>query len=572
MSIGVEFTHEALVDFVDDALMAGRPLTPSDIDAMMARLAAMGIRRVAWTYYGDGHGGMIVPAAYTSDPRLGWSHCDQTYRRLGNPLKVAVEAGHRHDLEVYAYFKPYETGPSVVLPAGSPVAAANGLLDHLGGRLAWMDPFVRDNPSLRIKRRMDDIPPDVADRAIRTIRLVKSDAAPTRITPEHLQVWTSDANWRYRRAAVDFTFAQSIEKAPRRVCDHFGNRVTEAGDDVRVLTLGGLDLRDKYVLLTTDFADGGSFANSAPAIMEALDERGAVIPGVFATGTAIGYGALVNFREGGLMFDYGWGREVITLDAPNASGTKGLIAYTRGRNAYLSGALCETEPAVERFWLGCLEEMIAAGVDGVDFREENHSTMTDFPEDYGFNDVILGQCGGAKGEALMHAIAQVRGDAYTGFLRACRNRLAHAGRKMRYNLQADYFRPDPSASRLLAYPLNLQFQWRRWIGEGLLDAVTLRSYVMPGCSYQTPLGQMLSDGVVAEMIGVSRDHGLPVTVNRYVTAAGEGRLKDEVRLVQLDGRFGGFIFYETYDYLAFKAEGECVVSKPWVAAAIERNP
>ena len=44
--------------------------------------------------------------------------------------------------------------------------------------------------------------------------------------------------------------------------------------------------------------------------------------------------------------------------------------------------------------------MIAAGVDGVDFREENHSTHTDYPEDYGFNDVVLQQCGKLTGQAL----------------------------------------------------------------------------------------------------------------------------------------------------------------------------
>src|SRR5262249_60821271 len=56
---------EAFVDFVDDGLIAGRPITPQHIDALMRRLKEMGVRRVSWSYYGDGHGGFLVPAGYT---------------------------------------------------------------------------------------------------------------------------------------------------------------------------------------------------------------------------------------------------------------------------------------------------------------------------------------------------------------------------------------------------------------------------------------------------------------------------------------------------------------------------
>ena len=48
----------------------------------------------------------------------------------------------------------------------------------------------------------------------------------------------------------------------------------------------------------------------------------------------------------GLIFDYGWGSAPVTLDAPNGSDRSGFIAFTRGRNAFLPAALCETEPQV----------------------------------------------------------------------------------------------------------------------------------------------------------------------------------------------------------------------------------
>ena len=39
----------------------------------------------------------------------------------------------------------------------------------------------------------------------------------------------------------------------------------------------------------------------------------------------------------------------------------GFIAFARGRNEYLSGALCETEPQVQEFWLSCIEGMLDMG-------------------------------------------------------------------------------------------------------------------------------------------------------------------------------------------------------------------
>jgi hypothetical protein len=577
------FLLEALVDFPDDAVVAGRALTPQDLDAMMAKLAELGIRRVSWAYYGDGHGGFLNPVDFTdgepyqSDEKSEWQYFDATYRLLVNPLKVAVEAGHRHGLEVYAYYKPYETGPGIMFPAGSPLAKKWGLLDCLGGRLTWMDPFVRDHPQLRIKRRGDDLPAWAATAPIHRIRLTKKDAMPTRLTAEHLQIWTSPNNYRYTRKPVKFTFRETVEPAPREVRDQQGNVLTRQGDSVRVITLSGLDLTDKFVAITTDFAGGAAdFVNSGLALLTVFDALGREIPGTFASGGAVWAGNLVSLREGGLMFDFGWGATPVLLDAPNGAaergstadlpldaadthGKQGFIAFTRGRNAYLPGALCETEPEVRAFWLRCIDEMIAAGVDGVDFREENHSTHTDHPEDYGFNEAILAKARTRPGD-LMANVAAVRGEAYTDFLRACHQRLAKAGRAMRYNLQMDFFRPNPPASRRLAYPANIHFEWQRWIDEGFLDGAILRFFSLP-------FNTLFDDGITQDMIAHAQRRGIPLTVNRYVGTPAD-KLSAEVQRVKHDGRFAGFIFYEVSAYISYGASpGEAVVKYPPVLQA-----
>jgi hypothetical protein len=549
------FRLEALVDFPDDALTSPVPVTAKHIDAMMQRLKELGVRRVTWGYYGDGRGGYLIPTACRDQD---WKNLALTYRQLGNPLKVAVEAGHRHGLEVYAYFKPYETGPAVMPPEGSPEAKHDGRLPHKGASLAWLDPFVVQHPQLRIKHR-DPLPQTIKAIAVRAIRLTKSDAAPTRITKDRLEIWTSPNNYRYRRAGGVPELLQSVEKSPREVRDAEGRVLTRKGDPVRVLTLAGLNIQEKYVLVTTTFSDGvGDFTNSGIALLTALDGNGREIPGVFASGGAIWMGSMVDFRKGGLMFDYGFGASPVTLDRPNASGKQGFVAFTAGRNEYLPGALCETEPKVQKFWLSCLDEMIAAGVDGVDFREENHSTHTDFPEEYGYNPIVLKRCEGLAGN-LEDNVARVRGEAYTDFLRQCKQRLSASGKRMRYNLQLDFLRPDPPACRLLAYPANLRFEWRRWLEEGLMDEANIRFY-------QLPFSAVFDDKIAQEIIAVCRQRGIPMCVNRYLH---NETLPAEVQRVKNDGRFAGFIFYETQSFLKFDASGDCTLSNPAVQNAVD---
>jgi hypothetical protein len=439
-------------------------------------------------------------------------------------------------------------------PEGSPQAKTMGLLPQIGGMLGWMDPFVKAHPELRIKRRSDDLPLGVDQAVVASIRLIKKDGSPTRITKDHLQIWTSEANWQYKQPKVNFAFSEAVEKAPRPVRDQRGNVLTGAGQSVRVLTLSGLKLTDKYILVTTDFADGQpDFVNAGTALVEVIDAHGRVIPVEVASGATIWCANLQNFRTAGLNFGYGWGAAPVALDAPNASGKKGLIAFARGRNRYLSGALCETEPKVQKFWMACLEEMIAAGVDGVDFREENHSTHTDYPEDYGFNEVILKQCGGLKGEALTAKMAEIRGRAYTDFLRQCKKRLATAGKRMRYNLQVDWLRPDRPANRALAYPANMNWEWSKWIDEGLMDEAILRFMQIQ------PYTAVLADPVSREVVERCRRNAISVTFNQYIDRSGTkgSDVPEQVKRVRADGRFSGFILYETANFLRFDAQGGC---------------
>ena len=576
------FTLETLVDFVDDALSTPLTITPAHVDSLMSNLARAGVRRVIWGYYGDGHGGWFSPAGierYIAELGIAedqnyWGACLRTYKALGNPLRVAVDAAHRHGIEVYAYFKPYETGPAMSFHEGSPEGLEWGRLPIIGGYLTWLDPFVVKNPHLRIKRRTDDMWPGHESAATRSIRLTKKDASPTRVTKANLQVWTSDRNYGYRRVPADagYDLVETVEPSPREVRDVYGNVVTRAGQPVRVLTLRGLNLTDRFVAVTTAITSGTpDFENAWDRLLTAYDERGQEIPGVYATGTAIWFPELERFPEGGLVFDTGRGPEVVALDAPRSgvdyagpesakhhigfTPVRGVIAFARGRNAYLSGALCETEPAVQEYWLRCLGEILDAGVDGVEFRVENHSAHSDTPQDYGFNPIVVEKAGIRAGETPdLGAISRVRSEAYTDFLRRANRAIKGRGKRMRVNLNVDWFRPpeERPGSRKIAYPANIEFHWRQWVDEGLLDEAMLRVFAKP---FEGIFG---ADATAQEMVAHAAARGIPVTVNRYVWD--NPGLADELTRVRDDGRFAGFVLYETWSYTKINPDGTWTIA------------
>ncbi len=543
------FRLEALTDFVDDAL--NTTITREHVRSMMQTLREMGVRRISWAYYADGRGGFLVPAGLDEQ----WRHLADTYQGLGNPLRVATEIAHEFGLELFAYYKPYETGPALALAEGSPEARAFGRVRQCGAWLTWFDPFVVENPHLRIRRRSDDAVADRSNERISALRLVKSDDSPTRITAEHLQIWSSKFNYRYKPLGTKFSFREEVVPSPREVRDINGTLLTQKNAPVRTLTLSGFELTDPYVLVTTDFTGGpADFANAGTDLLVALDSSGREIPGVLFSGARIYMADRIDFRNWGLVFDCGYGRQKAYLDAPNKSGHQGCVAFCRGRNEYLPGALCETEPDVRRFWLSCIEEMLDAGVDGIDFRVENHGTHTEYPEEYGFNTVVLEECR-RRGRTDQRTISEVRGQAYTQFLREAKRRIASRKKQMRVNLNIDWFRPDPPPNRRLAYPANIEFDWRRWVDEGLMDEGILRMFHLP-------LNNIFGgDSVAKDMIDRCQKKGIPLTVNRYINPSSAA----EFDRVRRDSRFSGFIMYETASYLQFQPNGGCKVINNVVA-------
>lgn len=557
-----EFFLSTSVDFFDDA--GESVYGPQNVDAMMRTFKDMGIRRVYWAHYGDAsydflwEDGSYVPG---NDNRV------ETIKKLGQPIKIAVEAAKRYGLEIYAFIKPYENGISKVIPGETPELLRKGNPQHLGGSIPCLMRYVKEHPQMRIKRRMDDIPSNIQEIPVDTIKLYKKDAGPTRIKHDNIEIWTSKTNCSYEYKKVNFKYSDEVVPAPRDFIDIAGNILVEKSSPVRVLTLSGLNLEDKYILVTTNFKEEpADFVNSELNMLEVFGPDGMQLPVSIGLEHRIWPIDNFNFRTSGIVFDDGgYGRESIKLDSPNMSGNEGFLAFTRGRNEYLPTALCESYNEVRDFWLTMVQECLDAGVDGVDFRIENHSTHTSDPFSYGFNDVILTEYQKRYGKVIdekdydLKLISKVRGDFYTEFLKRARVLIKSYGKSMQVHLNVEFFRPDPPTNRYLAYPWNILFDWQEWIREGILDEATLRTFTF------TP-EFVLQDIVSNTMIDECCKRNIPIHYLRYARLP-YNKFEEEIDRIYMDGRFQSFVIYEAAEFIKSDGkEGVIVIDEDFVNA------
>ena len=564
MATRSDFILSCTVDFPDD--VSHGSYTLKLLDKMMVQIRSMGVSRIYWLYYGDINqnsywaGNLFQHRLMTYGP--------QTIERIGEPLKAAVPIAHKYGMEIYGVLKPYNTGASGSYPEGSALANATSL-KRIGGTLWQAIPFIQSHPEVRLKRRPVEIPDTLNSTTIKKIRLVKSDSSPTRITRNHLQIWTSQENWKYaHKDNLNFTIKDAVEPAPSEIHDYYGNLITAKAAPVRTLTIEGLDLRDKYILVTTDFNDGnGDFSNTGIGMIEAFGDDSSPLPIEVATLSTVWNGPR-DFRTGGLEFDSGFGTLAVTLDTNNqkqegvdeweSHQRGGVIAFARGKNDYLPSTPCEIYPGVRKLWAGWVDRILDTGVDGIDIRISHHGSIVDEPLAYGFNEPILAEFSQRFGAEPSHSyedirrLATIRGDHYTNFFRETSRKTRERGKKMQFHLHTEAFHSKPVHGQVIGFPPNIFFDWKLWIDEGLADGITFRTSWFEG--WEDPpqgepnrqqLTRSLGDPVAREALKYANQAEVPVYLNRYISrAVGNDEYVADLDKVYRDPRFSGFDIYE----------------------------
>ena len=537
------FVVSALVDFPDDC--GNIVFTQTLVENLMERLQSVGVTRVYWNFYQAGMWDFFGAGSEATRETLG---------NFGEPVAVGARAARERGLEFWATIKPYETGASHSNPGNSPKMLEYPGLPGIGGEYT-VDPWVLHHPEMRLKIRSADLPRGLEKVPIRRIQLRQKDMAPVRIKPENIEIWTSGDNVGYRRKEVSFDVSESVETCPREVVEIQGGPVTGKGESVRALDLTGLDLFDPFIAVTTNLDDdGGTFSNTALEMVRAFGPEDREFPVVVASHKAI-WRPERDLRTDDLEYDCGIGDVVACLDVANSrnvtpgwfgtgSTRDGVIAVGRGRNEYVSGALCEAYPEVRDYWLDWVGACIAAGVDGVDVRISNHSSWVNVQEIYGFNKPVAEEYERRYGSDPdtgyfdPELLGAVRGEFFDRFLRAAKARLSAAGKKLSVHTEMEGFRPDSCQARWRSMP-NIIFNWRNWLRSGLADEATLF-----GRAWN--VDRLLEDPLTQEMLGEAAAAGVPVHMNNPVGHHAE-EMSDPEKLEYSynKGGLGGYCFYET---------------------------
>ena len=546
-----------LSDFFDDALIS--EYTPEMVESLLSQFKEYGFSRMYLYYYGVAGKDNYLHTDRTDEPYSNWH---KTAKNMPNSSKVFADAAKKVGIESVIAIKTNEQGLWLVY---SPYYTKNieGGVPHLGGKILEYTKFLAEHPELRIKRRSYDIDPDAVNKVICSIKLYKQNDAPTRIKKEHISIYTSPDNSYYKPYAGDFTVTESIEPAREDIIisghsvdykDTF--ELVKKGDPIRVLTLSGLSITDRFAAVRVQC--GGEcdkfvrFTTTPYHGITCHDENGNEI--CSSRGGSIR--PTVNnvpYLDAGFGFDDGFGN-FRQLDLDGDSGDS-YIAVAKGKNEYTHTTLCECEPEVREYWLSILEQTLDDDHDYYTHRVENHGIHVDEPFAYGYNDCIkeeyfrrYGEC--SEQEMDTRKIAKIRGDAYTELFIEAAKRIRARGKKVILPLNVEMLRDPIPVARRIAYPMNVEWQWERWLEEIRPDEINIRTYF-------TSPQFLMTDPQCKKFIETAKKYNVPLTLERY---ADHDFLAD-YDYVKSTGIFDYMTLYETGDVLAGDNNGNVVVTE-----------
>ena len=516
------------VDFYDDLLTG--PFDRDRLRALLRIFRDARMDRVYWIYTHRRDG-----AAYlrrTPFARIA-ENAEATYRAVGEFLPAAVEAAHALGMELYAVYKPFDLAHNDTFPFGSAAARTYGLgMQSLSGEifcgLRSMVPLAH----LRMKRRTDDLPPDLDRRVIGRVRFTGLDAAPTRVRREHIRLAVSRDNGAFLPYSAPFEFIDAIENGRR------------------VVTLAGLRIAEPFFAVETPFRDGGAtLRNTLADLARVYDTEGRELPftyGLLSRADRYGPDVAADAR---LALWPELAREGYCFNLPDfhaperphtaLDGRRGYLAFARGKELFIAGALAPAYDEVHDFWLSHVRECLDAGVDGVDLRDAQHNRSLAW-EEYGFEPPVVEEYRRRHGEddpARFDREKQVEiiSERYTDFYRKASRLIRGRGKRvqMHVNLLGRRY-------------MGMKWDWERWIAEGLTDEITLKN-LWPGDE-----AQLDRIAPLAKARGIAL-HSCPWLVDQKGPDAAR-KLAQGLRAAFLGGRESGFILYES-GYLAEVGDG-----------------
>jgi hypothetical protein len=540
---------EAVVDFADDLHYGA--YTSAMFEQLFDEYQRWGLRRVHWMYNGGTRRG------WWRNAHVGiWEHFQQTVQNIGGEILPHVVAlARQRGIELYGLWKPFELGHMLcTAPPGSDAARTRGKLLRRGGWIYWIADVAQQRRDLMMCRKPGTFGLARTDPITR-LELVKEDDRPIGFGTGDLQLFVSDDNASYRPYRGAVRVSQNVVDYPLWEHTPGGGRALDRRRRCRVISLDQLHITSPYVVIV---APGGkrSFANTLVNLLHVHGELGEDrlltyglkqrVPHLdydIATATRSN-GSGRDFLDVGIEFDVLPGTPSACLAGFDAIAQRhvldsgdGILAFARGKDRDTAACMSPAFEQTRALWMGWVDDMLAYGVDGVDLRVRHHHSHLTWGE-FGFETPVRDAFLDRHGVDIWTtdafdpaALRRLRGEFYTQFYREVRQRLRQAQRPLRLHVSTTM-----DIEPQLGGAMNMHFDWRKWLDEGLADSITLKE-IYPETS--------LAD----EVLAVARRHGVPVYFSPFgntIWRSGRGAalLAERLDLAQRAG-CDGFQLYES---------------------------
>jgi len=295
-----------------------------------------------------------------------------------------------------------------------------------------------------------------------------------------------------------------------------------------MLELSGLNLRTRYLAL--DFKVDAGLTHRAHAFAEAWSADGRFVPVTLATrgSTAQGFSFWQEWMSWAntsprLLADVRWGK-----------GVHGLVFDRRRAQPTLLEPCCE---GARDIWLRHVQRILDTEAAGVGIRTLcHHNNVMDYLS-MAFAPAVRAAFRAEHGrdpeptweDAVR--VRQVRGRAYTEFLRGAKRLAAQAGKRLAVHLEAGIEVPPEVDQRM-----QFNLEWATWIREGIADEIILKWWFS-----QNPF-------IHEQVLPLARRHGIPVhIVDRNNSLNNTPRAIERAMALAGESRLAGFSGYAWYE-------------------------
>jgi hypothetical protein len=537
-----DFHLEVTVDFLDDVIRA--PWNQAMFDRLFAAFRTWGVKRCHWIYYGTKQDGLLDYPDSVQEENL-----KATLAAVGEIFPTAVQAAHRHGIEIYALLKPFDLGHDVSFGEGTELARTKGLVSRVGGPVGRVAHFAAQHREWTIARKPGVHGPGNGKDIVR-IDLVKEDAGPAEFAVENVALYVSDDNATYRPYAGPIVREDLIEEYP--LWEHTASGGSRTGDVrlSRVLRLSELKIAQKYLAVTIE-GEPTSFGNTLINLVHVFTSEGEERCLTYGNAVRKPKGKLgrnvqllptkPDFREIGLEYDCAAGTPTACFPGYEAVRDRFLLGpdvlgIARGKDRALTSAMSPSFPEVREWWLSWLRQALEDGADGIELRVRNHHSPFAWAE-FGFEPPVRDEFLERHGVDIWEtddfdrtALRRLRGEAYTEFCREARRLATSFGKSMGLHISpTEAMEPEEGGA------MEIHWDWRTWLREGLADSITLKE-IWPG--------SRLAD----EILPLAREHGVaaifsPYANNIWQNEGGEKVVDFWIRCAR-EGQFDGYQFYE----------------------------